>query len=705
MISLLGSLDDPKEEEWEVIEPLFDTEMSDRVWGAINGSLPWFDLLYRLGIVERWLANGALADRAMWFLESVHKDRPDEVAKSLSPYIVRPMTWDLGLMRLATRLQLGSGRALFDLALRVVEIGTLDSHASAALWNQIADLVAKTKPDWACELTARYFDRLLNSSSEVADPYGAGGRIIRNLAEAAPERFAAELMPFALKAAAIDRQDPAHLTWNSQIYVEGSEDLGQSFSMAMEFAMRRLAENRPDSFQIYAGSLRASTFPTLHRLLARSYEANGERFADEAVEYIIESPSMLAGGVYGVKIDEIGQLIKSATPYCSPENMARLERAILEYRPEWERGDRRFSGFSQMRLLEGVAPSRLSDKASGRLRELKRKFPDAPPSDQTSGIIVGGFATSPIPEDSARKMSDDDWLGAMKRYSSDRPSFQSGDDIFRGGAVELSRVLETLAKECPARFANLIHRMPDDANVCYFEAVLKGVMGSYLDENTVADACLRCHKIPSRPLGRPIVRLLESLPKVPKKGLEMVAWYAAKSPDPESPHFSDLLTEGINSDRGAAAESVARLVFKSCENFAYFKPYLKGMANDPSIAVRALAAHALLGVLNYDRDLAVELFVDLCNADRNLRNIEAPASKTTLDARRTPILAFFLEGRRALLTAIRACLGWLPICKDRGLLQISRADERLLSSHYVELFLKYAQFAQPDILGIDFRRA
>ena len=618
MIALLGSLDDPKEEEWDAIEPFLDSQISNRVWGAINGALPWFDLLYRLGIVQRWLENETLADRATWFLESVHKDRPDAVAKSLSPYISKPAPWDNRLMGLVSRFHLGSGRGLFDLALQVVGTCALDGYAPAAIWWRIEDL-AKTKPEWACELTARFFDRLLASSAYVADPHGTGGRIIRNLAKAAPEKFASELMPFALKAAAIDRQDPAYLTWNSHIYAEGSEGLGQGFSMAMESAMRWLAQNRPDSFRAYAKSLKTSTLPMPHRLLARSYEANGERFADEAVEYIIESPSRLAGVVYGIKTEDTGQLIKAVTPYCSPENMARLERTILEYRPEWERLDRRFSGYSQLILLKSIEPSRLSDKASGKLRELKRKL-DVPTPSPTRGVIAGGAVKSPIPENSARKMSDDDWLGAINKYSFDWPLPASGDNLFVGGAIELSRVLETLAKEYPARFANLIHRMPDDANVYYFEAVLKGIMGTALDEDAVVDACLRCHKIPSRPLGIPIVRLLESLPKIPEKGLEMIAWYATESPDPDpsSLLYDDPLTHGINSDRGAATDSVARLVFKSSENFAYFKPLMKDIANDPSIAVRACAAHVLLRVLNYDRDLAVELFVDLCGADERL---------------------------------------------------------------------------------------
>jgi hypothetical protein len=36
------------------------------------------------------------------------------------------------------------------------------------------------------------------------------------------------------------------------------------------------------------------------------------------------------------------------------------------------------------------------------------------------------------------------------------------------------------------------------------------------------------------------------------------------------------------------------------------------MVHDPSIAVRACVAEALMAVLNYNRDFAVQLFLELC---------------------------------------------------------------------------------------------
>ena len=110
----------------------------------------------------------------------------------------------------------------------------------------------------------------------------------------------------------------------------------------------------------------------------------------------------------------------------------------------------------------------------------------------------------------------------------------------------------------------------------------------------------------------------------------MVAWYATEgadldnelwgaSPGQQSPNYSrDLLTAGINSVRGAAAETIAQLIFDDASHLAFFEPYLRAMVNDRSVAVRTLVAQVLLSILRHNRDLAVELFLVLCQADGRL---------------------------------------------------------------------------------------
>ena len=231
-------------------------------------------------------------------------------------------------------------------------------------------------------------------------------------------------------------------------------------------------------------------------------------------------------------------------------------------------------------------------------------------------------------------MNDDGWLGAIKHYSSDSASNEPGKFLV-GSAHELSQLLEAQTREDPGRFASLVHRIPDDSNLSYFEAILRGLVGADIDMETVVQACLRCHKIPGRPLGRWVTRPLVHFAgsQLPDDALEMVAWYATKhlDPDPvtvssdvtyyqggqENQHYDPIMV-GINSVRGLAAWSIARLLIPDDRYLSFFEPHLKLMVKDPSDATRSCVAEALLGVLRHNRDLAVELFVELCDADERL---------------------------------------------------------------------------------------
>ena len=253
----------------------------------------------------------------------------------------------------------------------------------------------------------------------------------------------------------------------------------------------------------------------------------------EAIECLLLLPNSLAVGDRSGHLWITRNLLEATTAHCSLENLARLEQAVLDYYPEYEldHNYRVRRGHAQLTLLEGIQTSRLSRKGWRRLQELRRKFADRLPAEPKP--LEGGRVGSPIPEESARKMSDRAWLRAMETHSSGS-STRSFTNPWVGGALELSRELEKLTKEDPARFANLIHDMPDDTDIVYFEAILKGINGSDLAPETVLGACLRCHRLPDGPLGRWITRPLEHLQdsQLPVEALEMVAWYATESDAP-----------------------------------------------------------------------------------------------------------------------------------------------------------------------------
>ena len=185
-------------------------------------------------------------------------------------------------------------------------------------------------------------------------------------------------------------------------------------------------------------------------------------------------------------------------------------------------------------------------------------------------------------------------------------------------------------KKDPARFAELILRFPDDSNVAYFEAVLRGISDAILNAEVVVMVCERCHRIDGNPVGRAICALIANLGQVeiPSSALDLVAWYATEDPDPSQelwrtpasplgdPYYrGDILSHGINTVRGSAAEALAKIIESDPGRASYLQPVLEKMVQDPSIAARSCVAQALIAVLRYDRDLAVALFKQLCDTE------------------------------------------------------------------------------------------
>ena len=648
VLSLLGSLDDPEPEDWDAIRPLLQSKLSSHAWNSIRGSLPWFDLLDSLGFIEQWLrgADQSLIRSALWLTKNVHKHRSARTADLLSPFLANPADdWKDRLLYIVNLSEFGASKEYFDFVRKVFDAGLLDNSLAAegngAAWWQLKELV-ECNPDWACELIATYCNRLLSIaesrgsdnpfSIDGVDPHKTGGDALIYAAKASPIKFISELMPFTTSILKSNgyQTDSGRLSdpFVKIVHIEGSFShefsLREAFFAALESAMRQIAEEHPDLFRVRVEQLRqnqCTDYPTIQQIITRAYAAGGKSFADEAIEYLLENHEIRFSPIHVQGFEAIRQLLNSSTPHCSAENLNRLEQAILGYYPKSEGPE--FKGACQYFLLRALDQSRIAPQAMKRLQELRRKFGER--ELVKSGTVTISDIGSPIPSDAAQKMNDENWLAAMKKH------FQ---DNFDGGAHQLSRVLETEVRNDPTRFSSLIRHIPDDANKMYFESILAGLADADVEMILVVSAVKRCHRVPGRPLGQPISRLLEKVLDVEllPDALDILAWYATKAPNPvgepnwtthvegarHERNLQEILNAGLNTDRGAAAVAIARLLFNNENYFASFKPHLQSMVNDRSIAVRAMVAYVLLAVLRYDRDLAMKLFAQLCDADDRL---------------------------------------------------------------------------------------
>lgn len=434
VFALLAGLEDPTREEWNILAPLLEAREEPYMREIFNllRSAPWFGLVDSLGLWERWLAevDEERQNRVVYLLWMAQKHNPDRVAELLEPYVGLP-AWHNRIAYVMSGADLHTNRRFFELFLKAIDEGILDE---ADLGVNLYDLPHKNA-EWACEALYHYLqrrqERNLLGAYELFDPFSRSAssnydeELFTKSARRAPRTFVTELLPFMLRLMEELTEQEGEPPYEGRIwryrYPGESHSTEDTLLTAMEVALRTLAKNEPEAFNAFARLLHEkSDFETAQYLLVRSYAANGERYADEAVEYLLEKPARLETGYASDSHWATRQLLEAITPYCSDENMARLEELILSYYSKWEleATSADWRGSAQLTLLGGIAPSRLSPAAEARLEQWREKF--GGDAKEPMPAVMGGFVRSPIPEESTKNMTDEEWLEAISRYPEDR---------------------------------------------------------------------------------------------------------------------------------------------------------------------------------------------------------------------------------------------------------------------------------------------
>ena len=367
VFALLAGLDDPTREEWRIVAPLLETEepYTREVFNLLR-SAPWFRLIDSLGLWKRWLAEGdeERLNRVTYLLWMAQKHAPDRVAELLEPYVGLP-EWRNRIAYVMSGADLHTGRRFFELFLKAVDEDILDQ---ADVGMEFYDLLDRN-PEWAGEALYHYLkrrqERSRSGAYELSDPYSRSGwndnyeEVFSKSAQGAPRTFVTELLPFMLKLMQDLAEQEGDASYEDSIwryrYPGESHSIEDALLRAMEIALRTLAENDPEAFDPFVWLLREkSDFETAQYLLVRSYAANGERYADEAVEYLLERPARLETGYASDSHWATRQLLEAVTPHCSEENMTKLEELILDYYSEWEleATSADWRGSAQLTLLE-----------------------------------------------------------------------------------------------------------------------------------------------------------------------------------------------------------------------------------------------------------------------------------------------------------------------------------------------------------------
>ncbi|MEH0399173.1 ATP-binding protein [Streptomyces sp. B21-088] len=638
-LAVLRGLDAPTATEWGVVARVLDTRppFRDRLVDML-GMPAWFRRGDDEGVFEDWLSSADTREQncAVRLLVTVADALPDRVARLLEPHAADP-GYDEWLIRIVPHARLASSRPLFDLLLGGVRAGRFNG-VEHALWDPAGDLAAE-EPAWVVELLGALLaerpDALrLDDQGRVAVLLSrdyAALQMVTAAAVGAPEKFCVRVLPvllaiMSLTAYPVRMGRPVRDRHFSHRHPgDDPGDLGDALLQGVAEALRSTAGRDAGRARQLVEHLVSEPYEAAQWLLYQALAAGGPDLAPWSAEILLEGGHRLLSGyaanaVWGAR--EVLRAIGGALP----DNIfGRLEQSLLHLRLPPEE---KLSPWHEFTLLTALPEVRLSERAARRLGELRRLYGDRREPEEPEGS-TGGFVGPPIPAKLARRMSDDQWLRAMRKHSRDRTDWVT----HTGGAREMSHVLRSMTVADPGRFARLALRIDAGTHPAYGASLLLGFGEAepYDDPETVFAAVRHLASggrlEQDRWLGHALQKYLDD---VPLDLVEALLSRALGSGEPsEAADLSgadggdvtrDLLTAGINTVRGSAAESLGDLLVHDAggSRAAVIVPHLGRLAADPSLDVRACVAHLLGAAIRHDRPAVTDAFAVLVQAPDHL---------------------------------------------------------------------------------------
>ena len=648
-LALLMEVPDPTLGEWKVWEPLIrptlnaleggrpnPDKISSLAWCRFLASPSWFEFANSRGLVKAWLASDreGLVDEVLNSLQFHQGHSPDSVVALLEPHVDSGGEWPKRLRSFMEWVQHGQSRRLFDLFLRLIENGVLDQRntVNASFWDSLHGLDDR-QPEWIPEVLAGQLRRQLAVSRAAEKDLRqnpllgydhSAAEMFEKSANLAPAKFVEHVLPAVLSVSdstLISSTPPKYdAVWWPLVKSKYSGD-ETACLFALAGALSALASKDPLELQGIADDLRCRETHVANHLLLALYGSGVTSYSDEALSTFCEEPWRFECGFSGSQHWCAAEAIRAVCKCFTAEKLGGLEATILSYFPPYERtrAGHKFAGSAQFALLAAIPSELRSTEANRRFRELERKFPKPEAAPQG---VRGGWVQSPINEDSAEKMTDDQWLRAVAKYDSEGARTFSPDGAgVKGGALELARMLKTRVEKEPDRFASLSLRFPPATHPFYMMEVLAALTTAKVPSDLKLQVCVKSFVEFGEHCGREIADVIGSIQDpLPDFAVGALHWLATEHPDPtteawrkddrdgQPPQKGDLLTAGINTTRGRAVAAIGDLILHDAAYIDRFRPTLDKIILDPNISVLSWVARTLQTIAYRNPQLGVQLF-------------------------------------------------------------------------------------------------
>lgn len=631
------------------------------------------------GTLNEWLDNATDEDfvwQLLRILRSVADQKPEVVLKTVVPYIGKSQEWNNRVYEALCWDIENDSDDMFEIRKQLLTAGV---NARFINWKKLAAKRPVRTLDLLEILLDHYKEVLGSNKYMYRDKVDAiSNRDALTESEIEDIEKIAKKIPFEAlsrllyKICSIVRNiddEQIHEAWLHQDR-QSNYDAVESITHCVFSVIERSAENLQEQPEKLAEAIFIhlnSTNPVLNHLIAKVLKYFPTSEADTVVSWLLTTPQkrLNCGNTYVEPEWTLpGKLIEKFSPHCSEKLFLELENKIYNYMSnrtiesyKWRLECSRkgihypsYWGELQYFLLPKLSQSRRSEKSNQLIMVLNRKFIKYTEGDFCHAFhlrLSGGIVTSPLPLGNV--LSNLTWTKLIltpKERNNRKTWRQAGKQVVHESSVEqFARSLEVAVINEPERFASLALTLPSNIDSDYIEWIYYGLSNG--DKNRVNEQYRsRWQLCPIELIEKVInhfgyegyeyqvIRIFDR--RIADDGwsnkmIDLLVMLAktAKDPEPEKinvrvnnePNVVEdapvrtLASNAINCCRGIAFSAIGNLYWKSEKLAIELITSLDDVINDPHPAVNYSASELLLPMYNYNRKLAHEKFLALCNKD------------------------------------------------------------------------------------------
>lgn len=630
------------------------------------------------GVLNEWLDNATDEDlvwKLLRILRSVADEKPDVVLKTVVPYIGKSQEWNNRVYEALCWDIENDSDDMFEIRKQLLTTGV---NARFIDWKSLAKKTPIRILDLLEILLYHYKEVLgLNKYMSRDKVDTITNRDIFTESDLKDIEKIATKIPFEAlnrllkKVHSIVRDiddEQIHEVWLRQDR-QSNYDAVESITHCVFSVIERSTENLQEQPEKLADAIAThlnSTSPVLNHLIAKILKFYPTSEADTVVSWLLAIPKkrLNCGNTYiEPKWILPGDLIEKFSPHCSDDLFLKLEDEIYYYtsnrtiedykwRLEYRREGIYYSYWGELQhfLLPKLSATRRSEKSNQLIGVLNRKFIKYTEKDFCNAFHLrsfGGMVTSPLPLGNV--LSNATWTKLIltpKERTNRKTWRQSGKEVVHESSVEqFARSLGTAVINEPERFSSLVLTLPSNIDSDYIEWVYYGLSNteqSRVSEQYRSGWQLCPVELIEKVINHfgyegyeyQIVRILDG--RIADDGwsnnivdLLVTLSKTAKDPEPEKLNIiasnepnrvedvpvRTLESNAINCCRGVAFSAIGNLYWKSEKLAIELITSLDDAINDPHPSVNYSASELLLPLYNYNRKLAHEKFLALCNKD------------------------------------------------------------------------------------------